>query len=158
VAEGAAGALFTLLAGFDKPFNQAPSLHIGLLVVLWAVYATRARGVWRWILHAWFALIGISVLTTYQHHLVDVPTGAAVGCFALFLFPVRRRARVAQEVTDAGTLARGRRTPRGFRRANRVRSRAPLTRCSRRPCSARFSTRGRGRFDIPRLRQSAMRC
>jgi len=114
VAEGAAGALFTLLAGFDKPFNQAPSLHIGLLVVLWAVYATRARGVWRWILHAWFALIGISVLTTYQHHLVDVPTGAAVGCFALFLFPVRRRARVAQEVTDAGTLARARRIARFY--------------------------------------------
>jgi hypothetical protein len=114
VADGAAGALFTLLAGFDKPFNQAPSLHIGLLVVLWAVYAMRSRGVWRWVLHAWFALIGISVLTTYQHHAVDVPTGAAVGCFALFLFPVRRRARVVDEVTDAATLARARRIARFY--------------------------------------------
>jgi hypothetical protein len=88
--DGAAGALFTLLAGFDKPFNQAPSLHIGLLVVLWAVYAIRLSGISRWALHIWFTLIGISVLTTYQHHFIDVPTGAAVGCFALFLFPVRR--------------------------------------------------------------------
>jgi hypothetical protein len=39
-----AGALFTLLMGFDKPYNQAPSLHIGLLVVLWAVYAQQLRG------------------------------------------------------------------------------------------------------------------
>lgn len=105
-ADGAAGTLFTLLAGFDKPFNQAPSLHIGLLVVLWAVYAMHVRGVWRWVLHAWFALIGLSVLTTYQHHTIDVPTGAAVGCFALFLFPLRRRAAAAP--VDAATLAHAR--------------------------------------------------
>ncbi|WP_175695425.1 phosphatase PAP2/dual specificity phosphatase family protein [Burkholderia ambifaria] len=89
-AGGAAGALFTLLMGFDKPFNQAPSLHIGLLVVLWAVYAKHLRGrAARIVLHAWFAAIGVSVLTTYQHHMIDVPTGAAVGCLALFLFPLR---------------------------------------------------------------------
>ncbi|MBR8061973.1 phosphatase PAP2/dual specificity phosphatase family protein [Burkholderia ambifaria] len=89
-AGGVAGALFTLLMGFDKPFNQAPSLHIGLLVVLWAVYAKHLRGTAaRIVLHAWFAAIGVSVLTTYQHHMIDVPTGAAVGCLALFLFPLR---------------------------------------------------------------------
>lgn len=89
-AGGVAGALFTLLMGFDKPFNQAPSLHIGLLVVLWAVYAKHLRGTLaRAVLHAWFAAIGVSVLTTYQHHVIDVPTGAAVGCLALFLFPLR---------------------------------------------------------------------
>ncbi|KUY56113.1 phosphatase PAP2/dual specificity phosphatase family protein [Burkholderia sp. RF2-non_BP3] len=89
-AGGVAGALFTLLMGFDKPFNQAPSLHIGLLVVLWAVYAKQLRGaVARLVLHPWFAAIGVSVLTTYQHHAIDVPTGAAVGCLALFLFPLR---------------------------------------------------------------------
>ncbi|TCW87038.1 serine/threonine protein phosphatase [Burkholderia sp. SRS-46] len=89
-AGGVAGALFTLLMGFDKPFNQAPSLHIGLLVVLWAVYAKHLRGTLaRAVLHPWFAAIGVSVLTTYQHHMIDVPTGAAVGCLALFLFPLR---------------------------------------------------------------------
>ena len=89
-AGGVAGVLFTLLAGFDKPYNQAPSLHIGLLVVLWAVYARHVRGVaLRAAAHLWFAAIGISVLTTWQHHAIDVPTGAALGCLALFLFPLR---------------------------------------------------------------------
>ncbi|MBN3848874.1 MULTISPECIES: phosphatase PAP2 family protein [Burkholderiaceae] len=89
-AGGLAGALFTLLMGFDKPYNQAPSLHIGLLVVLWAVYARHLRGrLARCALHLWFLAIGVSVLTTYQHHAIDVPTGAAVGCLALFLFPLR---------------------------------------------------------------------
>ncbi|WCM21678.1 phosphatase PAP2/dual specificity phosphatase family protein [Paraburkholderia bryophila] len=118
-AGGMSGALFTLLAGFDKPFNQAPSLHIGLLVVLWAVYALYARGAWRWLLHGWFALIGISVLTTYQHHLIDVPTGAAVGCFALFLFPLRRgdgtsRSRAADEPIAPAVLAHARRIARRY--------------------------------------------
>ncbi|PQV50724.1 phosphatase PAP2/dual specificity phosphatase family protein [Paraburkholderia sp. BL21I4N1] len=118
-ADGVSGALFTLLAGFDKPFNQAPSLHIGLLVVLWAVYASYARGAWRWLLHGWFALIGVSVLTTYQHHSIDIPTGAAVGCFALFLFPLRRgdgtsRLRAADEPIEAAVLAQARRIARRY--------------------------------------------
>lgn len=40
--DGVPGAMFAVLAGFDKPFNQAPSLHIALLVVLWAFYARHA--------------------------------------------------------------------------------------------------------------------
>ncbi|WP_233874542.1 phosphatase PAP2/dual specificity phosphatase family protein [Paraburkholderia adhaesiva] len=89
-AGGVAGTLFTLLMGFDKPYNQAPSLHIGLLVVLWAVYAKHLRNpAARVVLHLWFTAIGVSVLTTWQHHAIDVPTGAAVGWLALFLFPLR---------------------------------------------------------------------
>ena len=36
---GAAGLLFDALTSFDRPFNQAPSLHIALLVILWDLYA-----------------------------------------------------------------------------------------------------------------------
>jgi protein-tyrosine phosphatase/membrane-associated phospholipid phosphatase len=86
-ADGWAGKLFTLLGGFDKPFNQAPSLHISLLFILWVAYAAHVRGLWRWLLHGWFALIGVSVLTTYQHHVIDVPAGWLVGCLCVFALP-----------------------------------------------------------------------
>lgn len=86
-AGGLPGALFDLLAVFDKPFNQAPSLHIALLVILWERYAAHTGGAMRWLLHGWFALIGVSVLTTYQHHVIDVPTGMLLGFLCLWLWP-----------------------------------------------------------------------
>ncbi len=81
------GMLFDILTGFDKPFNQAPSLHISLLLLLWVVYARHLQGVRAWLLHVWFALIGISVFTTFQHHAIDGVTGVAVGLICLYLFP-----------------------------------------------------------------------
>lgn len=84
---GWAGLMFDALTSFDKPYNQAPSLHIALLLILWAVYAPRLARVPRWGLHLWFALIGVSVLTTYQHHFIDIPTGLALGAFCLWLWP-----------------------------------------------------------------------
>ena len=35
----------------------------------------------------WCVLIAASVLTTFQHHFIDIPTGALLGLFALWLFP-----------------------------------------------------------------------
>ena len=84
---GVFGDLFRVLTAFDQPFNQAPSLHIALLVILWALFAQKVRGVARVVLHAWFALIGVSVLTTWQHHFIDLPTGALLGFFCLWLWP-----------------------------------------------------------------------
>ena len=85
--DGVFGWLFDVLLGFDKPFNQAPSLHIVLLVVLWVKFAQYLHGGWRWLLHGWALLIGISVLTTYQHHFIDIPTGALVGWLCVWLWP-----------------------------------------------------------------------
>lgn len=81
------GALFDVLTGFDKPFNQAPSLHISLLMLLWIVYARHLRSVTRWLMHAWFFLIGISIFTTFQHHVIDGITGVIVGTVCVYLFP-----------------------------------------------------------------------
>ena len=84
---GLPGFMFDVLGGFDKPFNQAPSLHIALLIIIWdqmrRVMGHAMRVVW----HVWCLLIGLSVLTTYQHHAVDIPAGALLGLFALWLFP-----------------------------------------------------------------------
>nr|WP_177429540.1 MULTISPECIES: phosphatase PAP2/dual specificity phosphatase family protein [unclassified Pseudomonas] len=88
--DGTFGLMFDVLMGFDKPFNQAPSLHITLLVIIWAMFANHIRGLfWRGLLHGWMALIGISVLTTWQHHFIDLPTGALAGFFCLWLLPLR---------------------------------------------------------------------
>jgi len=87
VTHGIPHVLFRALAAVDRPFNQAPSLHIALLVILWRLYGKHVSGVARTLLHSWFALIGISVLTTYQHHVFDVPTGALLGLFSVWLWP-----------------------------------------------------------------------
>lgn len=84
---GVFGAMFDVLMGFDKPYNQAPSLHIALLVVLWACYSRYIKGWWRWLVHGWFTLIGLSVLTTWQHHFIDVPTGVLAGFFSIWCWP-----------------------------------------------------------------------
>lgn len=76
------------MAGFDLPFNQAPSLHIVLLMILWDFYRRRLHGLWKALLHLWSLLIGISVLTTYQHHFIDVPTGLLAGALCMWLWPL----------------------------------------------------------------------
>lgn len=85
--DGIYSALYNALAGFDKPFNQAPSLHIALLLILWVRYRAVSGGALRYLVDFWSFLILSSVLTTYQHHFIDVPTGALLGLFCLWLWP-----------------------------------------------------------------------
>jgi membrane-associated phospholipid phosphatase len=86
---GAPALLFDALRGFDKPFNQAPSLHITLAVILWDFYQRRIQSSWgRVVLHLWTLAICVSVLTTYQHHFIDIPTGALLGVVCVWLFPL----------------------------------------------------------------------
>ena len=94
--EGPFGWMFNTLAMFDKPFNQAPSLHIALMVLLWVVYLRALPQSWRWLVHGVFTLIGVSVLTTWQHHFLDVPTGLWLGWFCLWLFPDAAPSALAQ--------------------------------------------------------------
>jgi protein-tyrosine phosphatase len=93
--DGLYGWMFDVLMDFDKPFNQAPSLHIALLVIIWVLYGKYLAGPWRMLLHAWFALIAVSVLTTYQHHFIDLPTGLWAGWLCVWLFPEGRRSPLA---------------------------------------------------------------
>ncbi|GAA4352995.1 phosphatase PAP2/dual specificity phosphatase family protein [Variovorax defluvii] len=89
--EGAPAFLFDALRGFDQPFNQAPSLHIALAVILWDFYRRRIHAGWaRAVLHLWAFAICASVLTTWQHHFIDIPTGALLGLVCVWLWPLER--------------------------------------------------------------------
>ncbi len=97
VEGGLPGFLFAGLRSFDAPFNQAPSLHIALAVILWDLYRRLITPPWaRWLMHAWALAICASVLTTYQHHFIDIPTGALLGLFCVWAWPLERRASMAQ--------------------------------------------------------------
>ncbi|WP_462380039.1 phosphatase PAP2/dual specificity phosphatase family protein [Pseudomonas sp. Marseille-QA0892] len=86
-ASGAFGWLFDLLMSFDQPYNQAPSLHIALLVVIAYRLTCAASRPIRFLWLVWSGLIALSVLTTWQHHFIDVPTGAMSGLLCLWLWP-----------------------------------------------------------------------
>ena len=84
---GVHGPVFALLDLFDKPYNLAPSLHIAQLAILWVVYVSHTRGLVRRTIQAWFVLIVLSTLFTWQHHFIDVATGQALGLLCLYTFP-----------------------------------------------------------------------
>jgi hypothetical protein len=95
---GEFGFLFDPLATLDMPFNQAPSLHIATTIILLDLYS---RTLPRWTLPAtivWSLLVSASVLTTYQHHFIDVPTGLLLGLLCVWLWPPEGDSRLAQSL------------------------------------------------------------
>ncbi|OAM35811.1 protein phosphatase [Eikenella sp. NML080894] len=85
--DGLSGWLLDSLVAFDLPYNQAPSLHIALAVIVGAFYSRFPKI--RLPILLWQSLIALSVLTTYQHHFIDVPTGALLGWLVLWAIPQR---------------------------------------------------------------------
>ncbi|MEX0777593.1 MAG: dual specificity protein phosphatase family protein [Phycisphaeraceae bacterium] len=84
--DGPLGAVFNTFRSLDGPFNEFPSLHMTLLVLLTAVYWQRTRGTLRIALAVWFALIALSPVLVYQHHLIDILGGLLLGLACLHLF------------------------------------------------------------------------
>ena len=56
----------------EHPHNLFPSLHVALCLILADLYARHTRGAVRVLAYAWFGLIGLSTLLTWQHHLVTL--------------------------------------------------------------------------------------
>jgi membrane-associated phospholipid phosphatase len=83
--DGWLGQLFDAFRGIDMPFNQFPSLHIGLLTIMWVHYR---RHLWGWVrplFYLWFVLVGVSTMLVYQHHFIDVLGGVILGMTCLYL-------------------------------------------------------------------------
>lgn len=89
--DGLSGWLFASLASFDAPYNQAPSLHIMLTMLVGRFYWPKLPKYWRGVWLFWLLLIALSVLTTYQHHFIDVPTGVLAGVLIMWCFPTHGR-------------------------------------------------------------------
>ncbi|MGL6128073.1 phosphatase PAP2 family protein [Chryseobacterium artocarpi] len=83
------GYSFQFLKTFDSPFNQAPSLHIAYAFIFWTVIRTLKKG--RIFLMIWLILLGVSTLTTYQHHFIDIITGALLTHISFILFPYQKK-------------------------------------------------------------------
>ncbi len=99
---GPFGFLFDSLGAFDRPFNQAPSLHVALTVVLGALYLRHLSSRLVPLFVVWSALVVVSTLTTYQHHFIDLPTGALLGFLVLWLWPMETASPLAgAEITRA---------------------------------------------------------
>jgi hypothetical protein len=80
--------LFDVLSLFDGPFNEAPSLHVATTAILFDLYS-RVLPRWTMPLTITCALVGgASVLTTYQHHFIDVPTGLLLGLVCIWMWPL----------------------------------------------------------------------
>lgn len=103
---GWTGRLFEFLWSFDKPHNLAPSLHVALASLLWPVYARHTRARVKWLVHAWFALMVASPIFTWQHHLLDVATGAMLGQLCMFSFPENREYALVRSGAPSFRIAR----------------------------------------------------
>lgn len=126
VVTGIFGTLFDWLALFDLPYNQAPSLHIILVWVLGYQFLMTIRDkyfsneigdsnhrksqhkmgtFYRFLLTGWFGLIGLSVLTTWQHHFIDVITGVFVGVMITYCIPNCNRQLLNDEMVNTAQNA-----------------------------------------------------
>lgn len=131
IVEGLFGELFRLLMLFDQPFNQAPSLHVVLAIILNRCYfqylnrfSSPLMKTVRLVFIVWFALIALSVLTTWQHHFLDLPLGILAGVFILWCWPthlksplsnLRWRYLVKDTLADASLLHQKKRAQIAFR-------------------------------------------
>lgn len=100
-ASGWLGVVFDWFRAMDQPYNLLPSLHITFRTILAQHYHRHTRGILRWTSNFWFVLVGLSTLLTYQHHLMDVVAGFALGVCCIYFIresgpklPVKENRRI----------------------------------------------------------------
>lgn len=83
--DGISGMLLNWFLKLDPPYNLVPSLHAAFWLLLVNVYWRHTRGIVRLVVMSWLVLIGLSPILTYQHHVIDIVTGLALGGLCLGL-------------------------------------------------------------------------
>jgi membrane-associated phospholipid phosphatase len=86
--DGVFGFMFRILDATDRPYNLAPSLHVATALIVGTVMTAKASVGLRALSAAWFVLIALSTLLTWQHHVVDVIAGATLGLACIRTFAV----------------------------------------------------------------------
>lgn len=98
--------LFEGLSMVDSPYNQLPSLHVSLaLIVALSIKEHIKQKALKYALLFWFLMIIISTLFTYQHHFVDLPMGLLVGLCALGF--IRKDGKLVRTFTTSRHLTIG---------------------------------------------------
>lgn len=81
--------LFQFLKEIDSPFNQSPSLHVTFALIFWSVFRN-LKSNWRHIVAFLLLIMALSTLTTFQHHLLDIISGAILAQFGFIVFPIQK--------------------------------------------------------------------
>lgn len=80
---------FQFLKNVDSPYNQAPSLHVAFALLFWTIFRNRENS-GRNVSAVWLTLLALSTLTTFQHHVIDIITGAILAQLTFMIFPAQR--------------------------------------------------------------------
>lgn len=97
--------LFGILSA-DLPYNQLPSLHISFAIVLWVSMRSHLHNtIIKYAVALWLWLIALSTLLVYQHHFIDLPTGALVGGAAVAM--IHQNSKVLKKFTTPRHLKVG---------------------------------------------------
>ena len=82
----------------DNPYNDFPSLHVGVSTVL-AIHWWRFGRTAGWVAAAWAVVVIASTQLIHQHYLADIPGGLALA-FGVSLLALRR---IADRPASAGS-------------------------------------------------------
>jgi membrane-associated phospholipid phosphatase len=81
--EGQFANVFHFADVANLQYNMLPSLHVAMAVGCAFAYSACAGLRWAALWWTWSVAIALSTLVTYQHHVVDVVTGAMLGIGAV---------------------------------------------------------------------------
>ena len=92
--------LFEILE-IDLPYNQMPSLHVSLAVILWFSMKNNIQSkLIKIVLFIWLVLVVLSTLLVYQHHFIDVPTGFLLGILIVYLINEKKETYFTKSFTS----------------------------------------------------------